>query len=165
MDYVRNAIGLPRDRMEARAAGAAGSVEIAGTPTTARGRDGSGVGAGRSSTRLPSDTCARRAATAARSRQRLGSFPLTDIVARLDRRLGVASKPEPGVLAIDDAALMAVQIIKLKPDGSGKADSESNKIIIGKDALGAPIVVAPPNDLLGLAICEGLRDALFDPRG
>ena len=50
--------------------------------------------------------------------------------------------------------------MKLKPDGSGKADIEPNKIIIGKGALGSPIVLAPPNDLLGLAICEGVEDAL-----
>jgi hypothetical protein len=55
---------------------------------------------------------------------------------------------------------MAVQIIKLKPDGSGKADIEPNKIIVGRGALGAPIVLAPPNDLLGLAIAEGIEDAL-----
>ena len=73
---------------------------------------------------------------------------------------GVATEPEPRVLAIADDAVMAVQLVKLKPDGSGKADIEPTKIIIGKGALGSPIVIAPPNDLLGLAICEGVEDAL-----
>jgi hypothetical protein len=73
---------------------------------------------------------------------------------------GIATEPEPGELAIDDDAVRAVQLTRLKPDGSGKADCDPSKIIIGKGALGSPIVVAPPNDLFGLAICEGLEDAL-----
>ena len=68
-------------------------------------------------------------------------------------------EPEPAVLSIADADVRAVQLVKLKPDG-GKADVEPNKIIIGKGALGSPIVLAPPNDLLGLAICEGIEDGL-----
>jgi hypothetical protein len=73
---------------------------------------------------------------------------------------GMTSEPEPGVLAIADDAVRAVQLIKLKADGSGKADVEPQKIIIGRGALGSPIVLAPPNDLLGLVICEGIEDAL-----
>ena len=69
------------------------------------------------------------------------------------------SEPEPGLLSIADDDVRAVQLVKLKSDG-GKADSEPNKIIIGKGALGVPIVVAPPNDGLGLAITEGIEDAL-----
>lgn len=73
---------------------------------------------------------------------------------------GLCSEPEPGVLAIGDAAVRAVQLVKMKPDGSGKAEVEPNKTIIGRGALGSPIMLAPPNDLLGLAIAEGLEDAL-----
>ena len=82
---------------------------------------------------------------------------------------GMATEPEPGVLAIADAAVMAVQLVKLKPDGSGKAAVDPDKIIIGrpteatamrKERIGSPIVLAPPNDLLGLVIAEGLEDAL-----
>lgn len=73
---------------------------------------------------------------------------------------GMPIEPEPGVLAIADNAVMAVQLVKLRPDGSGKADIKPNKIIIGQGALGSPIVLAPPNDLLGLAITEGIDDPL-----
>jgi hypothetical protein len=73
---------------------------------------------------------------------------------------GLCTEPEPGVLAIADDAVMAVQLVDLKPDGSGKADRDPNKNIIGRGALGSPIVVAPPNDLLGLAITEGVEDAV-----
>lgn len=72
---------------------------------------------------------------------------------------GIASEAEPGVLAIVDADVCAVQLVKLKPDGSGKADAEP-KIVIGRGARGVPIVCAPPNDLLGLAVTEGIEDAL-----
>ena len=73
---------------------------------------------------------------------------------------GMAAEPEPGELAIADDAVIAVQLVKLKADGSGKADISPNKVIIGKGALGSPIMLAPPNDLLGLAITEGIEDAL-----
>jgi hypothetical protein len=47
----------------------------------------------------------------------------------------------------------------LKADGSGKAEVEPNKRMIGGN-LGMPIILAPPNDLAGLAICEGIEDGL-----
>jgi hypothetical protein len=47
----------------------------------------------------------------------------------------------------------------LKPDGSGKAVIERNKIMVGPSR-GYPIVLAPMNDLLGLAIAEGIENAL-----
>ena len=72
----------------------------------------------------------------------------------------MASEPEPCALAIDDADVRAVQLVKLKPDGSGKADVEPVKIIVGRGALGSPIVLAPVTDGLGLAITEGNEDGL-----
>ena len=56
-------------------------------------------------------------------------------------------------------AIGAVQLTLLRPDGSGKADVEQNKLTIASPA-GMPMVIAPPNDLLGLAIAEGVEDAL-----
>ena len=53
---------------------------------------------------------------------------------------------------------MAIHLTRLNPDGSKL--SEKPKIMIGQSARGFPIVVAPPNDLLGLAITEGIEDAL-----
>jgi Toprim domain len=72
---------------------------------------------------------------------------------------GIPTEPEHGVLRIDDAAVRAVQLTLLTPDGSGKADTMPNKITIGL-ASGSPIVVAPMTDMMGLAICEGAEDAL-----
>ena len=67
-------------------------------------------------------------------------------------------EPEPGVLAAPKD-IGSVLLIGLKADGSGKAEVEHPKKIIGSPG-GLPVVVAPVNDLLGLAICEGLEDAL-----
>jgi putative DNA primase/helicase len=53
----------------------------------------------------------------------------------------------------------AVHLTLLRPDGSGKAQVDKPKIIVGSPR-GLPIMLAPPNDLLGLAITEGIEDAL-----
>jgi Toprim domain len=76
---------------------------------------------------------------------------------------GIARELEPGVIAIADGAVTGVHVTRLRPDGSGKATfedpDEPAKIMIGYSA-GAPIVLAPPNELLGLAIAEGIEDGL-----
>jgi hypothetical protein len=72
---------------------------------------------------------------------------------------GLATEPEPGVLAINDTCVKGVHLTRLNPDGSGKAGTDADKIIVGQ-SLGSPIVLAPPNDGLGLAITEGIEDAL-----
>jgi phage/plasmid primase-like uncharacterized protein len=71
---------------------------------------------------------------------------------------GMPCEPEPGRLEIDDKAVMGVHITRLKPDGSGKVPDRA-KIMIGR-CLGSPIALAPMNDNLGLAITEGIEDAL-----
>ena len=71
---------------------------------------------------------------------------------------GLAYEVEPGVLAIRPEAVMAVHLTRLNGDGSKLA--EKPKMMIGQGAKGFPIVVAPPNDLLGLVITEGIEDAL-----
>src|SRR5262249_3832367 len=72
---------------------------------------------------------------------------------------GMAYEPEPGLLEIAGADLRGVHITKLKPDGSGKAGTDTDKIMIGM-SIGSPIVLAPLNDLLALAISEGIEDEL-----
>ena len=71
---------------------------------------------------------------------------------------GMAHELEPGVIAIAEHAITAVHLIKLTSDGR-KLDVTPNKITIGSPG-NAPIVLAPMNDLLSLAICEGIEDAL-----
>jgi putative DNA primase/helicase len=72
---------------------------------------------------------------------------------------GLPHEPEPGVLEIAENEITAIQLTLLKPDGSGKADIKPNKITIASTA-GLPMVLAPVNDVMGLAIAEGCEDAL-----
>jgi hypothetical protein len=72
---------------------------------------------------------------------------------------GIPGEPEPGVLNISETSITAVHLTLLKPDGSGKADVDPNKITLASPS-GMPMVLAPMNDLMGLAITEGIEDAL-----
>jgi hypothetical protein len=72
---------------------------------------------------------------------------------------GIPDEPEPGVLEISESVITAAHLTLLKPDGSGKADADLNKLTIGSPA-GRPLVLSPMNDLMGLAVTEGIEDAL-----
>jgi hypothetical protein len=72
---------------------------------------------------------------------------------------GLPNEPEPGMVAIRTEAIVGVHLTLLKPDGSEKAAVEPNKLTVGR-SIGSPIVLAPCNDLLGMAIAEGVEDAM-----
>jgi hypothetical protein len=72
---------------------------------------------------------------------------------------GLADEPEPGILFISDNEVRGIHLTFLERDGSSKADIQPNKIMLGPSS-GWPIVVAPPSDLLALAVTEGIEDAL-----
>jgi hypothetical protein len=72
---------------------------------------------------------------------------------------GLAVEPTPGALDIADDAVRGVQLTLLRLDGSGKTEATPNKLTIGSCS-GSPMVLAPANDLLGLAVTEGIEDAL-----
>lgn len=70
---------------------------------------------------------------------------------------GFCHEPEPGV--IDPPSVVnGVHITRLAMDGR-KAPIDPVKIMLGPSA-GLPIVLAPANDGLGLAITEGIEDGL-----
>jgi hypothetical protein len=83
-----------------------------------------------------------------------GSYPPTMIAA-----FGLPTEPEPGQFSIVGMAVSDVHLTRLLPDGRGKAEVENPKIMVGP-ASGMPIVLAPVNDTGGLAIAEGIEDAL-----
>ena len=90
----------------------------------------------------------------------LGFLPASrDYEPSMIAAFGVAAEPEPGILRIHSDAVTGIHLTKLLPDGSGKADVERPKIMLGS-SIGQPIVVAPCNDLLGLVIAEGIEDGL-----
>ena len=84
----------------------------------------------------------------------IGKYPPAMIAA-----FGFAQEPEPGRLAIDDETVTSVHITALLPDGSDRVRTPSAKRIVGRP-LSRPIVLAPANDLLALAVTEGIEDAL-----
>jgi len=72
---------------------------------------------------------------------------------------GLAHEVEPGQIDITTVAVRGVHLTKLRPDGSGKAGVDADKIMIGY-SIGSPIVLGSVNDLGGLVIAEGVEDAL-----
>jgi hypothetical protein len=65
---------------------------------------------------------------------------------------------DPGVLA-EPRKIDSVHLTLLAADGNGKANIEKPKIIVGGPGA-LPIVLAPANDLHGLAATEGIEDGL-----
>jgi hypothetical protein len=70
---------------------------------------------------------------------------------------GFCNEPEPGLID-PPAEVTGVHITRLTPDGR-KAPEDKPKIMLGPMS-GLPIVLAPVNDGLGLAITEGIEDGL-----
>jgi Toprim domain/CHC2 zinc finger len=72
---------------------------------------------------------------------------------------GFAHEVEPGVIDIADDQVQGVHVTRLLPDGSDRERSDQAKITIGAGFV-APIVLAPPNDLMGMAAAEGIEKGL-----
>jgi Toprim domain len=70
----------------------------------------------------------------------------------------IPTEPQPGILAVP-SNIDSVHLIALKPDCTGKAENGKPKITIGSPG-NMPIVLAPSNDLLALAVTEGIEDGL-----
>jgi hypothetical protein len=71
----------------------------------------------------------------------------------------LANEPEPGVLSIPDDKVCGIHLTLLKSDGSGKAGTDRDKLMVGSSS-GWPVVLAPLNDLLGLVVSEGIETGL-----
>jgi hypothetical protein len=71
---------------------------------------------------------------------------------------GLIDEPEPSIIG-EPRKVMSVHLTLLKSDGTGKANVEKPKLVVGAPG-NLPIVLAPVNDLLGLAVTEGIEDAL-----
>jgi hypothetical protein len=82
-------------------------------------------------------------------------YPFPSMIAAF----GLADEFAPGFVTIPRSAVMGVHLTQLAPDGSGKAPVENPRRMIGFSS-GWPIVLAPPNDSLVLAIGEGIESAL-----
>lgn len=67
-------------------------------------------------------------------------------------------EPEPGIVG-EPRNVSSVHLTLLRADGTDKANIAKPKLIVGSPGK-LPIVLAPPNDLLGLAVAEGIEDGL-----
>jgi hypothetical protein len=65
---------------------------------------------------------------------------------------------EPGKLSVSGNQIDAIHITRLTSDGRKHPDEPNKKMLASPRGL--PIVLAPMNDLLGLAVTEGIEDAL-----
>jgi hypothetical protein len=72
---------------------------------------------------------------------------------------GIATEAEPGAIHMPTENLAGVHVTRLGPGGHAKAGTERDKIMIGR-SIGSPVMLAPANDLCGLAIAEGIEDCL-----
>jgi hypothetical protein len=70
---------------------------------------------------------------------------------------GLAPESDPGVIA-PPKIITGAHVTRLTLDGDKAAD-EPAKLTLGP-SMGQPIVIAPANDLLGLAVTEGIEDGL-----
>src|SRR5215213_4098451 len=83
-------------------------------------------------------------------------FPIRTRVAHA-RKSTITSR----ALALEDSAAMGVHLTFLRPDGNDKAGGVEDAKLTGcKGSTGSPICLAPPNDLLGFSVTEGIEDAL-----
>src|SRR5262249_24826052 len=121
-------------------------------------RCGCGGNGNRSPARSPGNIY-ERAAIAASCQQHSVIAPRGEHGPAMIAAFGMAYESEPGLLEIADAQVRRAHITRLAADGSGKAGTERDKIMLGS-SIGYPIVLAPTNDLLGLSITEGIEDAL-----
>ncbi len=71
----------------------------------------------------------------------------------------VEREREDGVFVIEDSAVVGVHLTRLLPDGSDRERGEHAKIMVGMSA-GFPIILAPPTDLLGIGLAEGIENGL-----
>jgi hypothetical protein len=91
----------------------------------------------------------------------VGFLPATDkYPPALIAAFAFTDEPEPGTLHLGGDAVPAVHVTRLLHDGSDRQRTGNADKIMRGLVSGTPIVLAPPNDGLGLAITEGLEDGL-----
>jgi hypothetical protein len=89
----------------------------------------------------------------------IGFLPASrDHVPAMITAFGMAYETSDGI-AIRDDAVRGVHLTRLLPDGSDRERTAQGKIMIGH-SIGSPLVMSPPGNVGGLAITEGIEDAL-----
>jgi putative DNA primase/helicase len=90
----------------------------------------------------------------------LGYLPARDPhPAAMISAFGVADEPEPGILAAPKT-VTGVHLTRLTGAGDKAPNADGKSKIMLGTCKGTPIVISPPNDLLGMAVTEGIEDGL-----
>lgn len=83
-------------------------------------------------------------------------LPFADRPPAMIAAFGLAHEFRPGELMMPPERIMGVHLTLLKPDGSGKAGTDRDKVMIGPSS-GWPIMITPANDIGGWRSQKGSR--------
>jgi hypothetical protein len=72
---------------------------------------------------------------------------------------GMADEPEPSII-VPPKSVIGVHLTRLTPNGDKAPNADGKSKIMRGTCKGARIVISPPNDLLGMAVTEGIEDGL-----
>jgi hypothetical protein len=90
----------------------------------------------------------------------LGYLPARDPhPAALIAAFGTTDEAEPGLI-MAPKAIVGVHLTRLTADGEKAPNAVGKQRIMLGVCKGAPITISPPNDLLGMAVTEGIEDGL-----
>jgi hypothetical protein len=90
----------------------------------------------------------------------LGYLPANDkYPAAMISAFGMATEPEPGILAVPKT-VTGVHLTRLTTDGNKSPNAAGKSKIMLGTCKGKPITLSPANDLLGMAVTEGIEDGL-----
>jgi hypothetical protein len=90
----------------------------------------------------------------------LGYLPARDPhPAAMMASFGITDEPEPGIITTPKT-IVGVHLTRLTAEGEKAPNAIGKKKIMLGVCKGAPITISPPNDLLGMAVTEGIEDAL-----
>jgi hypothetical protein len=90
----------------------------------------------------------------------LGCLPARDQhPAAMISAFGMADEPEPGIRTAPKV-VRGVHLTRLTAEGDKAPNADGKAKIMLGTCKGAPIVMSPPNDLLGMAVTEGIEDGL-----
>jgi putative DNA primase/helicase len=90
----------------------------------------------------------------------LGYLPARDPhPAAMIAAFGMSDEPEPGSVAAPKT-VTGVHLTRLTVEGEKAPNADGKAKIMCGTCKGAPITISPPNDLLGMAVTEGIEDGL-----
>ena len=102
-----------------------------------------------------------------RKRGYTGPFPATfgylpprdPYPAALIAAFGMADELEPEIIGVPKSVI-GVHLTRLTAGGDKAPNADGKSKIMRGVCMGTPVTLSPPNDLLGLAVTEGLEDGL-----